>query len=194
MSTDRNKLLQVINQYGCRDIMYSWYRAGFIENIIMSIIGIGVGAFLFYLYSLNRREYYKLLDDYDDLRKPMINATMSMSTINSKASASHLMGTGHIVNFGQKPSKYGGFPMQRLNNQNTPSIGGENIYAGGSIGAGSGNQVQLPQLGGEFNPNNNYTNPLQTLQNIQNSSGRFPFSKGRNNANFSGTPSERDLN
>jgi hypothetical protein len=191
LSTDRNKLLQVINQDGCRDIMYNWYRAGFIENIIMSIIGIGVGAFLFYLYSLNRREYYKLLDDYDDLRKPMINATMSMSTLNSKASASHLMGTGHIVNFGQKPSKYGGFPMQRLANQNTPSIGGENIYAGGSIGAGSGN---LPQLGGEFNNNNSYSNPLQTLQNIQNSSGRFPFSRGKQNANFTGTPSDRDQN
>ena len=174
--------------------MYSWYRAGFIENIIMSIIGLGVGAFLFYLYSLNRRQYYKLLDDYDDVRKPMINATMSMSTLNSKASASHLMGTGHIVNFGQKPSKYGGFPMQRLANQNTPSIGGENIYAGGSIGAESGNQVQLPQLG-ELNNNNSYTNPLQTLQNIQSSSGRFPFSRGgRTNANFSGTPSDRDQN
>ena len=165
--------------------MYSWYRAGFIENIIMSIIGLGVGAFQFYLYSLNRKEYYKVLDDYDDLRKPMMNATMSMSTINSKASASHLMGTGHIANFGQRPA-------HRLVSQHTPSIGGENIYAGGSIGAGSGNN-QLPQL----HTDSAYNNPLQS---IQNASGRFPFSRGggsgvggRTNANFNGTPSDRVL-
>ena len=171
--------------------MYSWYRAGFIENIIMSIIGIGVGAFQFYLYSLNRKEYYKVLDDYDDLRKPMMNATMSMSTINSKASHSQLMGTGHIVNFGQQPSKYSGIPSHRLINQNTPSIGGENIYAGGSIGGTS--QAQLPQLNSDAS-NANYNNPLQTLQNIQNSSGRFPFRGGRTNNNFMGTPSDRVLN
>lgn len=192
LTSDRTKLLQVINKNGCRDIMYNWYRAGFIENILMAIVGLGVGAFLFYLYSVNRKEYYKLLDDYDDMRKPMMNATMSMSTINSKASASHLLGTGHIVNFGQKPSHYSGVPMQRLVNQNTPSMGGENIYAGGSIGAGS-SRNQLPQLNSD--PNSaSYTNPLQTLQSIQNSSGRFPFSKGggaKNNANFNSTPSDR---
>ena len=180
--------MQVINKDGCRDIMYNWYRAGFIENIIMAIIGLGVGAFLFYLYSVNRKEYYKLLDDYDDMRKPMMNGTMSMSTINSKVSTNPLLGTGHIVNFGQKPSKYSSVPMQRLVNQNTPSIGGENIYAGGSIGGGSGAN-QLPQLNSELNES--YNNPLQTLQNIQNSSGRFPFSKGRTNSNYNGTPSDR---
>lgn len=190
LSKDRDKLLQVINYKGCREIMYDWYRSGFIENIIMSIIGLGVGAFLFYLYSLNRREYYRVLDDYDDLRKPMMNATMSMSTINSKASASHMMGTGHIVNFGQKPSSqsYTHVPMQRLVNQNhTPSIGGENIYAGGSIGDGNN---QLPLVNNEFG---NTNNPLQALQNMQNGSVRFPFRGGRSNANFNSTPSDRVL-
>lgn len=50
----------------------------------MAIIGVLVASFEFYLYSLNRKEYFKLLDEYDDMRKPMINGTMSMSTIHSK--------------------------------------------------------------------------------------------------------------
>ncbi len=64
--------------------MYSWYRSGFAQNIAMAIIGIFIASFEFFLYSINRKEYFKLLDEYDDMRKPMINGTMSMSTIQSK--------------------------------------------------------------------------------------------------------------
>jgi hypothetical protein len=124
--------------------MYSWYRSGFAENIVMSIIGICIAAFQFYLYSVNRREYYKLLDEYDDMRKPMMNTTMSMSTINSKGSAGQHGGAGHLINFGQTPSRY---PMRIMNQQNTPSID---------------ERVQEPM--------NQYPTPLQNVQNL---SGRF---------------------
>jgi len=122
----------------------------------MSIIGICVAAFQFYLYSVNRREYYKLLDEYDDMRKPMMNTTMSMSTINSKGSHG-----GHLINFGQTPSRY---PMRIMNQQQ--SIEEEN------------NRVQEPM--------NQYPTPLQNVQNL---SGRFAR-PGRAVVNYN-TPSDR---
>lgn len=161
----------VINTRGCRDLMYSWYRSGFIENIIMAIIGLGIGAFEFYTYSINRKEYYKLLDDLDDLRKPMMNTTMSMSTINSKGSAGITTGTGHIINFGPRFSHNRFF--------NTPSIGGDSIIGG------SNNGIQLPQITNNYD-SSNFINPIQNIQNL---SGRFPpnSNRGRNNANFNST-------
>jgi hypothetical protein len=136
--------------------MYSWYRSGFAENIVMSIIGIGIAAFEFYLYSINRKEYFKLLDEYDDMRKPMMNATMSMSTINSKGSAgagsSH--GGGHLINFGPTPSKY---PMRIINQQNTPSM---RQYDSG----------ERQNDANYLSNNGQYSNPLQNIQNL---SGRF---------------------
>ena len=167
MSIDRR---DVVNERGCRDIMYSWYRAGFIENIIMSIIGLAIGAFQFYLYSLNRREYFKVLDDYDDLRKPMMNTTMSMSTINSKGSAG--LGHGHLINFGPQPSRFAS--QQRLISQNTPSMGGDSMVM-------TSTTPQLPQM----TEPNNYSNPLQS---VQNANVKFPF-RGRNFNN--NTPSDR---
>lgn len=153
--------------------MYSWYRSGFAENIVMSIIGIGIAAFEFYLYSVNRKEYFKLLDEYDDMRKPMMNATMSMSTINSKGSAaaggSH-GGGGHLINFGPTPSKY---PMRIMNQQNTPSIGG---YSNGE---------RQNEANYASNNNSQYSNPLQNIQNL---SGRFPAKPGKAVAS---TPSDR---
>jgi hypothetical protein len=168
--------------------MYNWYRSGFIENIVMSVIGLCVGAFQFYLYSLNRKEYFKILDEYDDLRKPMMNTTMSMSTINSRQSGGIAQsgvapgGTGHMINFGPHPSRIVVNPSQRTNPLNsTPSIGGNS-----SIVAG-----QLPQIN-----ENNFVNPLQSVQNV---SGRFPpftrnnglNSSGNSNKPFASTPSDR---
>jgi hypothetical protein len=175
LSEDRT---EVINTRGCRDLMYSWYRSGFIENIVMAIIGLCIGAFQFYTYSINRKEYYKLLDDLDDLRKPMMNTTMSMSTINSKGSAGIASGTGHIINFGPRFSRQ--LPQQRF--YNTPSIGGD------SLAGGSTNGIQLPQVTSN-NDSNNYINPIQNIQNL---SGRFPPpNRGKNNPNFNSTPSDR---
>lgn len=145
--------------------MYPWYRQGFIANIIMAIIGIGIGAYQFYLYSVNRKEYFKLLDEYDDMRKPMMNTTMSMSTINSKGSAHG--GGGHLINFGQNPSK---FPMRIMNQQNTPSIGGASAME------------RLPEVAYASN-NSQYSNPLQ---NVQNMSGRFTRPRAPNSV-----PSDR---
>ncbi len=177
MTEDRT---EVINTRGCRDLMYSWYRSGFIENIVMAIIGLCIGAFQFYTYSINRKEYYKLLDDLDDLRKPMMNTTMSMSTINSKGSAGIASGTGHIINFGPRFSKYP--PQQRF--YNTPSMGGDSLIGG------SNNGIQLPQLTNN-NDSNNYINPIQNVQNL---SGRFPhLNRGKNNPNFNSTPSDREF-
>lgn len=162
LSVDRS---EVINTRGCRDVMYSWYRAGFIENIIMSIIGIGIGAFQFYLYTLNRREYYRVLDELDDMRKPMMNTTMSMSTINSKMSGGG-PGSGHMINFGPRPSvKYSQKSAASIN---------ENIYnnSTGSTGAGATSGGYLPQLNMA-----NFSNPLQSIQNMD---GRFSFKKPPN--------------
>ena len=156
----------------------------------MSIIGLFIGAFQFYLYSLNRREYYKVLDEYDDLRKPMMNTTMSMSTINSRASGQGIAqtglahgGTGHVINFGPHPARVLPNPSQRLNQASTPSIG-ENSSV---VGSGGG---PFPQI--------NETNFVNPLQNIQNSSGRFPpFTRNGSGSNrpqvMVSTPSDRDL-
>ena len=117
---------------------------------------------------------FLLLDDLDDLRKPMMNTTMSMSTINSKGSAGIASGTGHMINFGPKISKYSS--QQRFYNQNTPSMGGDSIN-GVNIGP------QLPQLTNNLTDSNNYVNPIQNVQNL---SGRFPplnFNRSRNNNN-----------
>ncbi|RNA29946.1 hypothetical protein BpHYR1_054511 [Brachionus plicatilis] len=160
LTVDRS---EVINTRGCKDVMYSWYRAGFIENIIMSIVGLGIAAFQFYLYTLNRHEYYRVLDELDDMRKPMMNTTMSMSTINSKMSGGG-HGSGHMINFGPRPSiKY--------SQKSAPSIN-ENIYnsSTGSGGATSGGY--LPQLN-----MGNFSNPLQSIQNMD---GRFSFKKPPN--------------
>jgi hypothetical protein len=150
--------------------MYSWYRSGFAENIVMSIIGIGIAAFEFYLYSINRKEYFKLLDEYDDMRKPMMNTTMSMSTINSKGSAcaggSH--GGGHLINFGSTPSK---FPMRIINQQNTPSM---------SVYSSADRQIDTNYV----SSSNQYSNPLQNIQNL---SGRFT----KPGKAVSSTPSDR---
>lgn len=157
LNVDRS---DVINSRGCRDVMYSWYRAGFIQNIIMAIIGIGIGAFQFYLYTLNRREYYKILDELDDMRKPMMNTTMSMSTINSKMSGGG-PGSGHMINFGPKASvKYSQKSAASIN---------ENIYNNSTTSAGATSGGYLPQLN-----TNNFSNPLQSIQNMD---GRFSFKK-----------------
>jgi len=163
----------IVNTRGCKDVMYGWYRYGFAENIIMSIVGIFIAAFQFFLYSLNRKEYFKLLDEYDDMRKPMMNATMSMSTIHSKTGSCGPNGVGgnpnagHSINFGPKPVK---FPprslileqQQQQQQQNTPSM---NSTSG-----------LLPQMS-----SGQYSNPLQTVQNL---SGRFnPRPRGSSSIN-----------
>ena len=90
----------------------------------MAIIGIGIAAYEFYLYTINRAEYYKLLDDIDDMRKPMMNTTMSMSTLNSRGSG------GHMINFGPQPRCA---PPRGLGHPS--SIGGGGSVAG-SFGPG----------------------------------------------------------
>jgi hypothetical protein len=170
---------EVLNSRGCRDVMYSWYRAGFVQNIIMAIIGLLIGAFEFYLYSLNRREYYKLLDELDDMRKPMINATMSMSTINSKGSGGAGSGAGmpvitrtpapnsaRVISFGPTPQQ---FAQRALNNSNqqTPSMA---------------SSVGLPTINADNNyegddvNTSNFANPLQ---NVQNASARIGYNRPR---------------
>ncbi len=162
----------------------------------MSVIGLFIGAFEFYLFSLNRKEYYKILDEYDDLRKPMMNATMSMTTINSRHSGGPHGGGGHASGIGpQNPNghliNFGPHPVRQLNMSqriNTPSIGGNSSIIGGNM---------MPQID-EQASNSNFVNPLQ---NIHNQSGRFrPFvrngqntSSGNNNTNkpVISTPSDR---
>lgn len=191
MQVDRTS---AINTRGCRDLMYSWYRAGFIENIIMAVIGLFIGAFEFYLYTLNRNEYYKLLDEIDDMRKPMMNTTMSMSTINSKMSGGGV-NSGHLINFGPQSSASRFTPVQKPSmSGNTPSIGGSSIgigHLGPGVATSSMRENSLPQLMNANNPTNssndyNYSNPLQSIQNM---SGRFGF---RNKPTVS-TPSDRYL-
>ena len=170
MTVDRT---EVINTRGCKDVMYSWYRSGFVENIVMAIIGLAIGAYEFYLYSLNRREYFNLLDEYDDMRKPMMNATMSMSTINSKGSGNQQHHQQHqpgqMINFGQHPVK---MPLRAMNPQQTPSIGG-----------GSTNNL-IPQVPQTSN-NQSFINPLQI---IQNNSGKFGFNRPTRGFNQQNNP------
>jgi hypothetical protein len=74
-----------VNTRGCGPLMYEWYRSGFNMNISMAIIGIAIAAFQFYIYTINRRQYFSLLFELDDMGRPMMNS-MSMSTIHSKVS------------------------------------------------------------------------------------------------------------
>ncbi len=154
----------------------------------MSIVGIFIAAFEFFLYSLNRKEYFKLLDEYDDMRKPMMNATMSMSTIHSKTGSCGPNGiggnpnAGHSINFGPQPVKFPPRSLileQQQQQQNTPSM---NSTSG-----------LLPQMNSA-----QYSNPLQTIQNL---SGRFnPRPRGSSSINNNmglndhlNTPSDRVL-
>ena len=75
-----------ISTRGCGPLMYSWYRSGFNMNIAMAVVGIAIAAFQFYLYSINRKQYFNLLFEVDDMGRPMMNS-MSMSTIHSKNSS-----------------------------------------------------------------------------------------------------------
>ena len=219
----------VINTRGCHDVMYGWYRSGFVENIVMAILGFFIGGFEFYTYVVNRREYFKLLDDLDDLRKPMMS--MSMSTINSRIQAggggggpggvsATPSGYGHVINFGPQVNKNGP-PSQRFYNQSsnmTPSMSGESgvglvnphqqqqqppqfqappALQVNATGKGSGDDED--DSGGDSSgaEASTYINPLQS---VQNSSGRFPPFKGRNqyqastpsNANKFYDPNERN--
>lgn len=144
--------------------MYSWYRAGFVENIVMAIIGILIGAYEFYLYSLNRGEYYRLLDDLDDMRKPMMNTTMSMSTLNSKGSGAH------SIHFGPQPPRC---PSRSMN----PSIGGASTSG------------LLPNINA-INNNNTSMNDAGSGQYIVTGSGRL---SSRQQKPFSINPSDRIL-
>lgn len=159
---------EIINTRGCRNVMYSWYRSGFAENIVMAIIGIGIAAFEFYLYSLNRRQYFNLLDEYDEMRKPMMNATMSMSTINSKGSQPPQQ--GQMINFGPQPIR---MPMRLMNPAQQNESGG------------SRNNL-LPQVSAS---NQNFVNPLQAIQNA----GRFGVNRASNvfNQVSNNPPSDR---
>ena len=56
--------------------------------LMMAVIGIVLSAFLFYTYSVNRKQYFSLLFEVDDMGRPMIQNSMSMSTIHSKNSSS----------------------------------------------------------------------------------------------------------
>ena len=161
----------VINTRGCRDVMYSWYRSGFIENIIMAIIGLGIGAYEFYLYTINRAEYYKLLDDIDDMRKPMMNTTMSMSTLNSRGSA------GHMINFGPQPrcAPPRGHPS---------SIGGGGSVAGSFGPPGGAGGAGGPETGpageGQFLPAiMGVSGEDDSSQFIVTGSGRVPSNRSR---------------
>ena len=68
-------------------------------NIAMAVIGIAIAAFEFYTYSVNRRQYFRLLFELDDMGRPMINS-MSLSTIHSKNSSSAIT-----------PQQYASHPM-----------------------------------------------------------------------------------
>jgi hypothetical protein len=85
----------MFNVRGCKDVMYDWYRSGFTMNIIMALIGILISAFEFVTYTYNRKEYFSLLYELDDMSRPMMN-TMSMSTINSKSSAPYGFNGGSV--------------------------------------------------------------------------------------------------
>jgi hypothetical protein len=77
----------MFNTRGCGPVMYSWYRSGFVQNILMAIVGLLISAYQIYTYTVNRKEYFKLICELDDMQKPMINNTISMSTINSRTSS-----------------------------------------------------------------------------------------------------------
>lgn len=153
----------------------------------MSIIGMLIGAFQFYLYTLNRDQYYKLLDDMDELRKPMMNTTMSMSTINSKLSAGG-PNSGHMINFGaQASSRF--TPVQRQGSIGTGSmIGMTNLRSSGGAGGGGGGGYISRDDGGGGGGGVSFNNPLQSIQNM---SGRFGFN--RNRPPMMSTPSDRYL-
>lgn len=140
----------------------------------MAVVGLCVGAFEFYVYMINKREYRKIVDEFDELRRPMMNTTMSMSTINSRHSAGISQtgiahgGTGHMINFGPHPAKLIApgppnialNPSQRQLLNHTPSIGGNSSIGGA-----------LPQLNASNQQESSFVNPLQS---IHNTSGRFP--------------------
>jgi len=110
-------ITEKLNTRGCGPVMYSWYRGGFAMNIVMAIVGMLISAFEFFTYSVNRRQYYEILYDADEMERPMMNS-MSLSTIHSKASS---------VPYG--PS--GGGPMRMsMGNMST-----------------STKQAQMPQIG-----------------------------------------------
>jgi hypothetical protein len=83
----------MFNVRGCKQVMYDWYRSGFTMNILMALVGVLISAFKFVSYTYNRKEYFNLLYELDDMTKPMMN-TMSMSTIISRSSGPYGYGIG----------------------------------------------------------------------------------------------------
>jgi hypothetical protein len=53
----------MLNTRGCGPIMHSWYRRGFVVNLIISSIGILLAAYEFFLYSINKRQYNLFMND-----------------------------------------------------------------------------------------------------------------------------------
>ena len=67
-------------------MMYEWYKRGFGTNIAIAIVGIFIAAYEFFLYSINRREYFKLNERMSELKGMKIPMNILMSRSNSKSS------------------------------------------------------------------------------------------------------------
>lgn len=66
--------------------MYSWYRRGFIVNVVMALIGVIIASYEIFVYTVNRKEYYKMLDRLTKLKGINVATALAYSRSNSKTS------------------------------------------------------------------------------------------------------------
>lgn len=59
----------IVHTRGCGPLMQYWFRRGFWENIVLSLFGVGIGAFMMFVFQRNRNEYTQLRDEAEDRRR-----------------------------------------------------------------------------------------------------------------------------
>jgi len=73
-----------LNTRGCKAVMYNWYRRGFAANIVMGAFGILMAGYQFFVYTMNRKEFFKALDREFERQNRKFNKIVSKA--NSKLS------------------------------------------------------------------------------------------------------------
>lgn len=107
--------------------MYDWYKRGFGTNIAISIIGIFVAAFQFFLYTINRRAYFKLGERLNELKNMQIpqNIGGNISHANSKTSIYKLVPIEAPVDAKRIPLKVPIRNFYNINDDNDDNESGE---------------------------------------------------------------------
>ena len=97
--------------------MYNWYRKGFSTNTVIAVIGILLSVFEFILYAVNRKSYFKLALQLNELKNMKIpqNISDKTSLSNSKTSIYTPVPTQAPVDAKRVPLR---MPMRNFYNQN----------------------------------------------------------------------------